>query len=127
MSASAESPPRALTSPGATGGYLLFAVVVGGLNWASTAGAQWHSARGLFWTDLVLAVAALLAVPFRRRRPLLVTTLTVAATAFSAGAVGAWIVCQASLATRRRWREILPTAGLSRPDRSDLSGRGARP
>ena len=39
MSASAESPPRALTSPRATGGYLLFAVVVGGLNWVSTAGA----------------------------------------------------------------------------------------
>jgi signal transduction histidine kinase len=39
--------------------------------------------------------------------------LTVAATALSAGAVGAWIVCQASLATRRRWREILPTAALS--------------
>src|SRR4051812_10649958 len=117
MSASAESPPRALTSPRATGGYLLFAVVVGGLNWASTAGAQWHSARGLFWTDLALAVAALLAVPFRRRRPLLVTTLTVAATAFSAGAVGAWIVCQGSLATRRRGRGVPPPSGVSRPPR----------
>ena len=72
MSASAESPPRALTSPRAIGGYLLFAVVVGGLNWVSTAGAQWHSARALFWTDLVLA-AALLAVPFRRRRSLIET------------------------------------------------------
>jgi signal transduction histidine kinase len=88
-------------------------VVVGALNWSTTADAQWHSARALFWTDIVLAVAALSAVPFRRRRPLLVTTLTVAATALSAGAVGAWIVCQGSLATRRRWREILPTAGLS--------------
>jgi signal transduction histidine kinase len=94
-------------------GCLLFAVVVGGLNWLSTAGAQWDSARALFWADLVLAVAALSAVPFRRRRPLLVTGLTALATAFSGGAVGAWIVCQASLATRRRWREILPTAALS--------------
>ncbi|MGY1638922.1 sensor histidine kinase [Geodermatophilus sp. SYSU D00742] len=113
MSTSAGPPRRAPTATRATWAYLLFAVVVGGLNWLTTAGAQWHSARALFWTDLALAVAALLVVPFRRRRPLLVTTLTVAATALSAGAVGAWIVCQGSLATRRRWREILPTAGLS--------------
>jgi hypothetical protein len=113
VSTSTGLPRRALIAPRATWGYLLFAVVVGGLNWFDTAGAQWHSARALFWIDLALAVAALLAVPFRRRWPLAVTTLTVAATAFSAGAVGSWIVCQASLATRRRWREVLPTAGLS--------------
>ena len=107
------APPRCLTATQATSAYLLFAVVIGGLNWATIAEVQWHSARALFWTDLALATASVLAVPFRRRRPLLVTTLTVAATALSAGAVGAWIVCQGSLATRRRWREILPTAGLS--------------
>jgi signal transduction histidine kinase len=113
VSTSAGSSHRALTPTQVTGGYLLFAVVIGGLNWFSVAGAQWHSARALFWTDLVLGVASLLAVPFRRPRPLAATTLAVAATAFSAGAVGAWLVCQASLATRRRWQEILPTAALS--------------
>lgn len=113
MSTSAQPPRRALTATRATWAYLLFAVVVGGLNWLTTADAQWHSARALFWIDLVLAVLALAAVPFRRHRPLLVTSLTVAATALSAGAVGAWIVCQGSLAARRRWREILPTAALS--------------
>jgi signal transduction histidine kinase len=113
VSTSAGPPRRVLTATKATWAYLLFAVVVGGLNWLTTADAQWHSARALFWTDLMLAVVALSAVPFRRRRPLAVTSLTVAATALSAGAVGAWIVCQGSLATRRRWREILPTAGLS--------------
>jgi signal transduction histidine kinase len=92
---------------------LLFAVIVGALNWATTAGVQWRSSPALFWTDLALAVIALCAVPFRRRRPLAATLVTVAATALSAGAAGAWIVCQGSLATRRRWREILPTAGLS--------------
>ena len=79
-------------------------MVVGGLNWATTAGVQWRTARELFWIDLVLAVLALLAVPFRRRRPVAATTLTAVATALSAGAVGAWIVCLGSLATRRRWR-----------------------
>ena len=113
MSTPAALRRRALCVTWATWAYLLFAVVVGGLNWLTTAEAQWHSARALFWTDLMLAVAALSAVPFRRSRPLAATLVTVAATAFSAGAAGAWIVCQGSLATRRRWREILPTAVLS--------------
>src|SRR3954463_9843676 len=96
-----------------TWAYLLFAVVVGGLCWSSAAGAQWHSARVLFWIDLILGVLWLLAVPSRRRWPLAVTALTVAATAVSLSAIGSWLVCQASLATRRRWREILPTAGVA--------------
>jgi signal transduction histidine kinase len=113
VSTPAEPPRRVLTATQATGAYLFFAVIVGGLNWLTTAEAQWHSARALFWIDLALAVLALSAVPFRRQRPLAATLLTVAATAFSAGAAGAWIVCQGSLATRRRWHEILPTAALS--------------
>jgi signal transduction histidine kinase len=107
------STPYALTPRRATAWCVLFAVVVGGLNWWPTAAVQWSAARALFWTDLTLAGAALLAVPFRRRRPVTVATLVAIATALSAGAVGSWIVCQASLATRRRWREILPTAALS--------------
>ncbi len=48
----------------------------------------------------------------RSRRPVAVTVLVTAATAISASAIGPWLVCQTFLATRRRWREILPTAGL---------------
>src|SRR4051794_22533846 len=96
-----------------TWAYLLFAVVVGCLCWSSAAVAQWHSARVLFWIDLLLGLASLVAVPFRRRWPLALTLATAVATAFSAAAIGAWVVCQASLATRRRWREIVPTAALA--------------
>jgi signal transduction histidine kinase len=89
-------------------------VLLGGLLWLpTTADAQWHSARGLFWLDLALGLASVPAVPFRRRWPVTLTVAPAAATAFSAAAIGAWIVCQASLATRRRWREIVPTAALS--------------
>ncbi|HSS94070.1 MAG TPA: histidine kinase [Candidatus Dormibacteraeota bacterium] len=91
----------------------VFAVVIGGLLWLSVAGDQWQSARTLFWGDLALGVASLAAMQCRRRWPLAVTILTVAATAVSVSAIGPWIVCQVSLSARRRWREILPTAALS--------------
>lgn len=91
----------------------VFAVVIGGLLWLSVAQDQWQSARTLFWGDLALGVASLAAMQCRRRWPLAVTVLTVAATAVSVSAIGPWIVCQVSLSARRRWREILPTAALS--------------
>ena len=91
----------------------VFAVVIGGLLWLSVAQDQWQSARTLFWGDLALGVASLAAMQFRRRWPLAVTVLTVAAAAVSVSAIGPWIVCQVSLSARRRWREILPTAALS--------------
>ena len=91
----------------------VFAVVIGGLLWLSVAQDQWQSARTLFWADLALGVASLAAMQYRRRWPLAVTILTVAATAVSVSAIGPWIVCQVSLSARRRWREILPTAALS--------------
>jgi signal transduction histidine kinase len=87
--------------------------VIGGLLWLSVAQDQWQSARTLFWGDLALGVASLAAMQCRRRWPLAVTVLTVAATAVSVSAIGPWIVCQVSLSARRRWREILPTAALS--------------
>lgn len=91
----------------------VFAVVIGGLLWLVVAQDQWQSARTLFWADLALGVASLVAMQFRRRWPFAVTVLTVAATAVSVSAIGPWIVCQVSLSARRRWREILPTAALS--------------
>jgi signal transduction histidine kinase len=56
---------------------------------------------------------SLAAVPFRHRWPLATAVLTNVATALSSFAIGAWLVCQASLATRRRWRELLPTGVLA--------------
>ena len=109
----AERTGRRLTPGQATWLSTVFAVVIGGLLWLSVAGDQWQSARTLFWGDLVLGVASLAAMQFRRRWPLAVTVLTVAATAVSVSAIGPYIICQVSLSARRRWREILPTAALS--------------
>ncbi|ADB74680.1 sensor histidine kinase [Geodermatophilus obscurus] len=90
----------------------LFAVAVGAL-WLIVARDEWGSAGALLWIDVALGVASVAAMQFRRRRPLAVTVLTVAATAVSASAIGAWVVCQVSLSARRRWPEVLPTAVLS--------------
>jgi signal transduction histidine kinase len=90
----------------------LFAVAVGGI-WLVVARDEWGSAGALFWIDVALGVASVAALQFRRRWPLAVTVLTVAATAFSASAIGAWVVCQVSLSARLRWPEILPTAVLA--------------
>ena len=109
----AERTGRRLTPTQTTWLSTVFAVVIGGLLWLSVAQDQWQSARTLFWGDLALGVASLAAMQFRRRWPLAVTVLTVAATAVSVSAIGPWIVCQVSLSARRRWREILPTAALS--------------
>ena len=89
-----------------------FAVAVGGI-WLIVARDEWGSAGALFWIDVALGVTSVAAMQFRRRWPLAVTVVTVAATAVSASAIGAWVVCQVSLSARRRWWEILPTAVLA--------------
>jgi signal transduction histidine kinase len=89
-----------------------FAVAGGGL-WLIVARDEWGAAGALLWIDVALGVLSVAAMQFRRRWPLAVTLVTVATTAVSASAIGAWVVCQVSLSARRRWGEILPTAVLS--------------
>ena len=87
--------------------------VGGGALWLIVARDEWGAAGALLWIDVALGVASVAAMQFRRRLPLAVTVLAAAATAVSASAIGAWVVCQVSLSARRRWREILPTAVLA--------------
>jgi signal transduction histidine kinase len=90
-----------------------FVAIAGGALWLLVARDKWGSGGALFWIDVALGVLSVAAMQFRRRLPLTTTLLTVATTTISASAIGAWVVCQASLSARRRWREILPTAVLS--------------
>ncbi len=90
-----------------------FVAVAGGGLWLIVARDEWGAAGALLWTDVALGVLSVAAMQFRRRWPLAVTLLTVATTAVSASAIGAWVICQVSLSARRRWGEILPTAVLS--------------
>ena len=62
--------------------------------------------------DLLAGVVALTLVPFRRRAPLLVALLVTALAAVTSLGTGALVLVTVSLATRRRWREVLPVAVL---------------
>ncbi len=89
----------------------LLAVAIGGF-WLVLAHEQWGASGARWWIDVALGTASIVVMQFRRRRPVAVTVLIATAAAPSFSAIGAWAVCQASLATRRRWREIVPTAVL---------------
>lgn len=62
--------------------------------------------------DLLAGIVALSLVPFRRRTPLLVALLVTALAAVTSLGTGALVLVTVSLATRRRWREVLPVAVL---------------
>ena len=63
--------------------------------------------------DLVLALVCLVLVWFRRTRPLLVGVLVMIAGFWSIASMGAALLVLVSVATRRRWAEILVLAGVN--------------
>lgn len=79
----------------------------------SLAAWQWENARLWLAADLVLGVASLVAAQLRRRYPVPVAVLTTLATSVSATAAGPATLALMSLATRRRWREIVPVVVLA--------------
>lgn len=66
-----------------------------------------------FVLDLVLGVVSMILVFWRRRWPVAIATFTTVAGAFSILSAGASTLALVSLATRRRWREIIPISLLS--------------
>lgn len=81
--------------------------------WVPAAGAQ--AARSPWWVgfDVTVGVACLALVGLRRRRPVAVALVVSALAAVSGVAAGAAVLAAVSLATRRRWREIVPVGLLS--------------
>jgi len=80
--------------------------------WTEIARWQWGHARWWFWADLAVGLVCLGMLPWRRRFPVRVAAITNAATFVSWSAGGPATLSLVSLATRRRWREILPVALL---------------
>ena len=67
---------------------------------------------GLLLADMAAGAAGMALLPLRRRWPWQIATVLAVPTAFSMAAGGPAIVAFASLATRRRWRQVVPVAVL---------------
>lgn len=85
-------------------------VAIAAAAWTELARWQWENDRTWFAADLALGTGALVLVTWRRRWPLTIALVTNAATVISASAGGPATLALVSLATRRRWREIIPVS-----------------
>ncbi|CAN5379228.1 histidine kinase [soil metagenome] len=88
---------------------VLLTLTIGGVAWATIADTQSDRA---FVLDAGLGLVSLGLMFFRRRWPVTTAVLTTVLSSFSAFAAGPATLAAVSLATRRRWREIVPVSVL---------------
>ncbi|QGG41952.1 sensor histidine kinase [Aeromicrobium yanjiei] len=81
--------------------------------WGEVAVWQWDHHQWWFWSDLGLGVLALALLRWRRAYPVPVAVATNVVSMISFAAAGPATWALASMATRRRWREIIPVAALA--------------
>jgi signal transduction histidine kinase len=86
---------------------------IGGMAWAQIAQWQWHHNRLWFYADFGLGVATLVLCHWRRRYPVTIAVIAALASGLSGSSGGPATLALVSLATRRRWREIIPVAVIS--------------
>ncbi len=112
MEASQATPPPPLTRWQSTWRYL-FAIVSGVGFWVGSFYDQYAGEFHALWAiDLLLGAVSVVLMRWRRRYPLAVALIVNVLGAFSTAGSGATTVITVSLATRRRWREILPVAAV---------------
>ncbi len=87
---------------------LLLVLALSAVAWTEAAIWQWQHLRAWFWADLGVGLACLVLVGWRRRYPFTVAVVTNLVTFGSFSAGGPATLALFSLATRRRWREIVP-------------------
>ncbi|WP_338747831.1 sensor histidine kinase [Janibacter alittae] len=116
-----ERDPNRLTRWGTTW-RVAAALLIGGVLWLLTTAVVFPEADSdpallpglwLVVVDPILGLVALGLLLLRRRWPVRIAVATTALTAVSAAAVGPQTVVLASLATRQRWREIIPVGVLT--------------
>lgn len=91
----------------------LLALALGLFVWAPVMEAQAEEEPGLFVLDLVLGTVAFVLVWWRRRWPMRIAVVTLLMTPFSSLSAGASTLAVVSLATRRRWWQVLAVAALN--------------
>ena len=109
MDATQAAPPPPLTRWQSTWRYV-FAIVVGVGFWVASYFGTYGEIRLLWGIDLLLGVLGVILMRWRRENPLVVALVVNVLGSFSTAVSGAVIVTTVSLATRRRWREIVPVA-----------------
>jgi signal transduction histidine kinase len=104
------APPPPLSHWQSTWRYL-FAIVSGAGFWVTSYYNTYAGQIGALWAiDLLLGAVGVVLMRWRRRSPLIVALIVNVLGSFSTAASGAVVVTTVSLATRRRWREIVPVA-----------------
>ncbi len=83
------------------------AALLGVLLWVSAAGSQDRFAEWWLWADLAIGAVALVLMRYRRRWPLATAAVVTLLGMVSMTSLGPCVVVTVSLATRRRWSEIL--------------------
>jgi len=91
-------------------------VVITGISvaaWWGLAEWQWNNNRAWFGVDLALGLASFVLVAWRRRAPFAIALALNVMSAVSGAVGGPATLALVSLATRRRWREIIPVGVVS--------------
>ncbi len=86
------------------------ALAISAIAWGEFAPRQWHQQRTLFWIDVVLGVVCFALSTQRRRWPMPVAVTTNVLAAFSGLGAGPATLAAVSLATRRRWPQLVALA-----------------
>jgi signal transduction histidine kinase len=89
------------------------AVAISAVAWSELAPWQWEHRRWWFWTDLAIGLTTLVMLAWRRRYPVTVAVTINLLTLVSWSAGGPATLALVSLATRRRWREVVPVGLLA--------------
>ncbi|MGC4960319.1 sensor histidine kinase [Gordonia sp. DT218] len=92
---------------------LVLMLLITGIAWGSRVGYQWEHVRWWSVADMTLGLISYVLVWWRRSHPVAVATLTNLAGILSASSLGPSTLAMVSLATRRKWREIIPQAVLA--------------
>ena len=89
------------------------ALALGLLVWSPVMDAQLDRHPLLFWTDLVVGLAAFVLVAFRRRWPFAIAVVTILMAPLSSLSAGPAALATVSLATRRRWWQVITVGVLN--------------
>jgi len=85
-------------------------VVISGFAWFELAQWQWTNNRAWFVLDIVVGVVCFILVSRRRSHPVAVALFINVVGVVAGTSAGPSVLATVSLATRRRWREIIPVA-----------------